>query len=67
MDQQALDLVNAQQVIESRPLSYWQKYVKGVNMSFINCELSNNDCVLPKSENKFYVYAHHMSVSLSRK
>lgn len=40
-------------ISNNRP--YWQKYVKGINMSVIDCDpTQQNNCTLELEENKLY-------------
>lgn len=64
MNQEVLGFIDTQQIIESRTQSFWQKYVKGINMTFIECEHGLDNCNLTKNPNQFYVYTHYKSVSL---
>ena len=53
-----------EEYIESHTYSYWQKYVNGVNMSFIGCGYYSDDNRLPKLNNKFSLMAFKKDVIL---
>jgi len=62
MNKEILDLIDVQQIIESRSLSFWQKFVNRVNMTSINCQELHENCELPSTDNRFYFYAHYKDV-----
>ena len=63
MNQYALALGRAQELIQSHTLSIWQKYVNGINMSYVECKVYGN-CTLPQKENAFNILVYKSDVSL---
>jgi len=64
MNQEALLFVDPIKIIESHTLSFWQKYVLGINMSYIDCEDKYPNCTFPRKENSFYMLVHWKKVSV---
>jgi len=63
MNREALLLVDPISIIESHTLSFWQKYVLGINMSYIDCDESQPNCTLPRKGNSLYMMVHKNNVS----
>ena len=53
----------SQEYIESHVPSIWQKFVKGVNMSYIDCTYGPFNKVLPKFDHKFHIIEYTKAVS----
>jgi len=62
MNKEVLDLIDVQQIIESRSLSFWQIFINGVNMTFINYKELHENCELPPTDNRFNFYVHYKDV-----
>jgi len=62
MNREVLELVDAQQITESRSLYFWQKFINGVKMTFINCQELHENCELPPTYNRFNFYVHYKDV-----
>ena len=65
MNQYVLALGRAQELIQSHTLSIWQKYVNGINMSYVECRVKFGiNCTLPQKENTFHILVNKDSVSI---
>jgi len=63
MNKDIVDLAEPLNIIESHILSLWQKYVLGINMSYIDCDGNNPNCTFLRKNNSFYMLAHARHVS----
>jgi len=62
MNEEVLELVDIRQLIESQPLSFWQKFANGVYMTLINCEELHENCQLSPTDDRFNFYVHYKYV-----
>jgi hypothetical protein len=62
--QQSISRADPNEIIESTVYSWWQKYVIGVNMSYIDCDHRLPNCTFPRYDNTLYVMTHYENVSL---
>jgi hypothetical protein len=63
--QQTISLADPNEIIESTVYSWWQKYVIGVNMSYIDCNDRLPNCTFPRNNNTLYMMTHYQDVSLN--
>lgn len=63
--QQTISWADPNEIIESTVYSWWQKYVIGVNMSYIDCNDRLPNCTFPRNNNTLYMMTHYQDVSLN--